>query len=151
MLAHHFEDSVEKPIIYAYHSLAPAERRYLQLDKEGLAIIIAVERFHHYIYGRQFTIQSDHKPLQHIFGETQPVQKQWHLQDYRDGLLHLVNTTTKLFTNLDWIEVDWTRRWIESSSIACYTTQSTFTRRNHFHNGKPSVDTSEYQADQDMD
>ena len=73
VLAHRFEDSVERPIMYASRSLAPAERRSSQLDKEGLAIIFAVKKFHHYIYGCQFAVQSDHKTLQHIFGETQPV------------------------------------------------------------------------------
>ena len=73
MLAHRFEDSVERPIMYASRSLTPAERRYSQQDKEGLSIIFAVKKFCHYICGRQFTIQSDHKPLQYILGETQPV------------------------------------------------------------------------------
>ena len=50
-----------------------AERKYSQLDKEGLAIIFAVKRFHQYLYGRKFIIHSDHKPLQHIFGNNRPV------------------------------------------------------------------------------
>ena len=38
------------------------------MDTEALAIIFGLERFHLYLYDRQFTIQSDHKPLQHILG-----------------------------------------------------------------------------------
>ena len=34
VLAYRFEDSVERPIIYASRSLAPAERRYSQLERE---------------------------------------------------------------------------------------------------------------------
>ena len=56
VLAHCFEDSVERHIMYAFRSLASAVRRYSQLDKEGLAIIFAVKTFHHYSYGRQFTV-----------------------------------------------------------------------------------------------
>ena len=63
----------EKPIAFASRSLAPAERKYSQLDKEGLSIIFGVRKFHQYLFGRKFTIQSDHRPLQHIFGETRPV------------------------------------------------------------------------------
>ncbi len=51
-------------------TLGPAEYRYSQLHKEGLAIIFGVKRFHQYLAGRPFTILSDHKPLQHLFQET---------------------------------------------------------------------------------
>ena len=73
VLAHREEDGTERPISYASRSLAAAEKRYSQLDKEGLAIVFAVKKFHNFLYGRQFTIYSDHKPLQYIFGATQPV------------------------------------------------------------------------------
>ena len=39
---------------------------YSQLDKEALAIIFGVKRFHQYIYGRTFQLVSDHKPLMSI-------------------------------------------------------------------------------------
>ena len=58
---------------FASRYLAPVEQKYSQLDKEGLSIIFGVRKFHQYLFGRKFTIQSDHRPLQHIFGETRPV------------------------------------------------------------------------------
>ena len=57
------------PIAYASRSLHVAEKKYSQLDKEGLAIIFGVKGFHQYLVGRHFTILSDHKPLQHLFQE----------------------------------------------------------------------------------
>ena len=69
MLSHKLENGIEKPIAFASCSLVPAEKKYSQLDKEALAIIFGVKRFYQYLYGRQFTILSDHQPLQHIFGE----------------------------------------------------------------------------------
>ena len=63
-------DGEEKPIAFASRSLAPAERKYSQLDKEGLSIVFGIRKFHQYLFGRKFTIQSDHKPQ---FGESHPV------------------------------------------------------------------------------
>ena len=54
------------PISYTSCSLTTAEQRYAQIEKELLAIVFACERFNQYTYGRQVTIQSDHKPLEYI-------------------------------------------------------------------------------------
>lgn len=59
----------ELPIAFASRSLAPAEKNYAQIDKEALAIVFGVRHFHQYLFGRHFTIKSDHKPLQHLLGE----------------------------------------------------------------------------------
>ena len=59
-------DGSDQPISYASRSSAPAECKYSQLDKEALAIIFGVKRFHQYLFGRPFKIVSDHKPLQHL-------------------------------------------------------------------------------------
>ena len=42
---------------------APAEKNYGQMEREGLAIVFGVAKFHNYVYGRDFAIQTDHKPL----------------------------------------------------------------------------------------
>ena len=70
VLSHRMEDGCDKPIAFSSRPLAPAERKYSQLEKEGLAIIMGVKRFHQYLFGREFTIVSDHKPLQHLFSES---------------------------------------------------------------------------------
>ena len=67
VLSHRLDDGTEKPISYASRTLSAAERKYSQLDKEALAIIFGVKHYHQYLYGREFVILSDHKPLKHIF------------------------------------------------------------------------------------
>ena len=63
----------EKPVAFASRSLAPAERNYAQIDREGLAVVFGVKKFHQYVYGRRFTIYSDHQPLQALFGKGRTV------------------------------------------------------------------------------
>ena len=49
------------------------ELKYSQLDKEALAIVFGVKKYHSYLYGRQFVLKTDHKPLIHIFKETRAI------------------------------------------------------------------------------
>ena len=55
-----------KPIAYASRSLTKTEQRYAVIEKETLAIVFAMERFHQYIYGKTVPVESDHKPLMAI-------------------------------------------------------------------------------------
>ena len=71
----HKEAEGEKPIVFASRSLSSTEPKYAQLDKEGLAIIYGVKKFHDYIFGKKFTITSEHKPLQHLFAENWPISQ----------------------------------------------------------------------------
>ena len=54
-------------ISYASRSLSDTERRYSQTEKEALALVWACERFHVYIYGSEFELLTDHKPLECIY------------------------------------------------------------------------------------
>ena len=55
-----------KPVAFASRTLTQAEKNYSQLDREALAIIYGVKKFHHYLYGRKFILFSDNLPLCHI-------------------------------------------------------------------------------------
>jgi len=72
VLSHRMKSGKDKPIAFASRTLATAERNYSQLDKESLAIVFGVKKFHQYLCGRYFTVLSGHKPLQYLFKESSP-------------------------------------------------------------------------------
>lgn len=53
----------DKPIAFASRTLNDAETRYSAIEKELLAIVWACKHFRPYLYGKKFTILSDHRPL----------------------------------------------------------------------------------------
>ena len=65
----------ERSITYISRTLSAMEKHYSQLEKVALAIIFVVKKFHHYLFGRHFTIESDHQPLKTLFGETRAVER----------------------------------------------------------------------------
>ncbi|KAJ8724121.1 hypothetical protein PYW07_008101 [Mythimna separata] len=69
VLAHRYSDGSERPVSCVSRTLNASERNYSQLDKEALAILFGVTKHHQFLYGRRFTLRTDHQPLTHIFGE----------------------------------------------------------------------------------
>ena len=59
------QDAVDGEVVIAYASriLKPSEIKYAVLQKEALAIVWALKHFYPYLYGRHFTIITDHRPL----------------------------------------------------------------------------------------
>ncbi|KAK2722616.1 hypothetical protein QYM36_002972 [Artemia franciscana] len=62
-----------KPISFASRSLNSTEQNYSQIEKELYAILFGCIHFHQYLYGRKFTVVSDHKPLQVVLNR--PISK----------------------------------------------------------------------------
>ena len=81
----HLIDGVERPIALYSRTLKP-EQNYLVLDKKALTVICGVKKFHCYLYGRSFIIQSDHKPLETLLHEKKNLSHML-LPVSRDGLL----------------------------------------------------------------
>lgn len=100
----------DKPVAYASRALTETEQRYAQIEKEMLAIVFGVERFHQYVYGKEINVESDHKPLEVIM--TKPLSSapariqrlllrlqkyQVHVQ-YKPGKeMHIADTLSRAF------------------------------------------------------
>jgi transposase InsO family protein len=55
-----------RPVAFASKALNDVESRYANIERELLAVVYGCERFHTYLFGRSFTVHSDHKPLESI-------------------------------------------------------------------------------------
>ena len=55
------------PIAYSSRALTETESRYVQIEKEMLAIVFSVEKFNDFTFGRRTVVHTDHKPIESIF------------------------------------------------------------------------------------
>ena len=55
--------NTEVTIAFASRTLSATERNYSTIEREALACVWAVERFRQYVWGRNFVLRTDHKPL----------------------------------------------------------------------------------------
>ena len=94
-------------IAYGHKALTDCEKRYCQTEKEALALVWAVEHFKIYLFGKDFELVSDHKPLETIFGRTsKPCARieRWVLRlqayrykiIYRPGKSNIADTISRL-------------------------------------------------------
>ena len=64
------QHGVVRPVAYASRTLTPVERHYSQTEREALGVVWGCEKFHLYLFGTQFDLFTDHKPLEVIYSPT---------------------------------------------------------------------------------
>ncbi len=71
----------ERPVLYISRKLSKRETMYSTIEKECLAIRWAVLTLRYYLLGREFTLCSDHAPLQwlHRMKDTNARITRWYL------------------------------------------------------------------------
>ena len=64
----------DQPVSFTSHTLSNTEKQYAQIEKECLAIVTCMNKWHQYLYGKQdITVHTDHQPLESIFKK--PISK----------------------------------------------------------------------------
>ena len=65
-------DGQEKVVAYASRALTKSERKYCVTRKELLAVVHFVKYFRHYLYGKRFTVRTDHGSLRWLLNFKNP-------------------------------------------------------------------------------
>ena len=68
VISHIQTNSEEQPIVFASWTLTSSKRNYAQIEEEALALIYDVKQIRQYLYGRRFTLVTNHKLLMAIMG-----------------------------------------------------------------------------------
>ena len=61
-------DGKRHPVAYASRALSMTERRYAVTELETLAVVWAMSHFHHYLYGHNVVILTDHSAVKAVLG-----------------------------------------------------------------------------------
>ena len=86
------ESDAKRYIQFQARALTKSERNYSATKRELLAVVFAFKRFRHYLFGRRFTLYTDHKALTHL--HTQPhlnaMMQTWYneLFEYDYAIVH---------------------------------------------------------------
>ena len=66
------KDGLERPIQYVSKTLNQVQQRWSAIEREAFAVVHALKALRPYLYGADFEIYTDHKPLKALFlGEVQ--------------------------------------------------------------------------------
>ena len=57
----------DRPVAFASKALSSSQSNYSNIERETLALVFGVTRFHTYLFGKRFTVFTDHKPLEMIW------------------------------------------------------------------------------------
>ena len=60
----------ERPVYFASKALTEAQRGYVAIELESLAVAWAMEKFHHFLYANHFILETDQKPLETILSRS---------------------------------------------------------------------------------
>ena len=101
------------PVAYASRTLSETEINYSTIEKELLAILFCVTTFRPYLYGRKFTLVTDHRPLVWLHNIKDPGSKllRWRLRlaEYDYDVIYkkgTINTNADALSRNPFMEIE---------------------------------------------
>ena len=74
VISHIMEDGEKKSIPYTSYILRVAKKKnYAPIEKEDLAVVNRIKKFHQELYDQHFTIVTDHKPTLRLLYEMKAI------------------------------------------------------------------------------
>ncbi|PAA55936.1 hypothetical protein BOX15_Mlig012942g1, partial [Macrostomum lignano] len=111
------QDGVERPVAFAARALTTTEQRYAANEREALASLWAMEKWHFYLYGRHFELRTDHQALQQLLlGPTGTGHRPLRIHRWCDRLLQYDFHVRYLPGNSNYV-ADLLSRWSSGSEL----------------------------------
>ena len=92
LLAQIDDEGNERPIMYVSTKLTETQLRWSVIAKESYAVIFALRKFDHIVYGQRIILYTDHNPLQYVtsslFKDSKLVRWSLALQRYDITIKH---------------------------------------------------------------
>ena len=86
-------DGTIRPVSYCSYALSPPQQNWEPYSQETFALVLAVRKWHPYLFGNRFTFRSDHNPLKNIRSKKDPRGKiaNWlmELEEYDYEIEHI--------------------------------------------------------------
>ena len=93
-------NGIKKYVSFASSALSPAQRNYPATKKELLAIVFALKKFREWLWGKHFTLYTDHMSLIYLFknSEENNMLSNWadQILDYNFTVVHCPGITNVL-------------------------------------------------------
>ena len=87
VLSQEDKDGMRRMIGAASLLFTETEKRYATIEKEALAVVCGLEKFHYHICGAPILVETDHKPLISLLGNKEIENVPIIIQRYRIGLM----------------------------------------------------------------
>ena len=87
-----------KIISYHFKALTPTQQQYSNIERDCYGLVNGIEHFHHYIFGCEFTVQTDHQPLVNLTSKA--------LREVSPCLQHLLLKVTQYRLNTIYVKHD---------------------------------------------
>ena len=85
------EEGREEPVCFLSKAFSDVMTRWSTIEQEAYAVVYAVQRFHHYVQGHKFILQTDHRNLTYLHTAASPKVRRWQLalQEFDFDIVHI--------------------------------------------------------------